>query len=210
MDEALVLDNLGLARMVAHNYRNTGVEFEDLEQTARIGLIKAAKAYDPSRGVKFSTYAVPVINNEMNMMLRKMRKNVIAIPLETEIVPGEDITIADTLVAAEDVEAEILAKELVQVFCSFLMSLPVKHRIIMSRRILFHEGQAAIAKSVGTSQPQVSRVIRSNLDKFKKLLSEGGYCMEVFRIGEEPVEIVPGIWLSYVDGVLHVEKEERR
>ncbi len=34
--------------------------------------------------------------------------------------------------------------------------------------------------------------------------------MEVFRIGEEPVEIVPGIWLSYVDGVLHVEKEERR
>ena len=32
--------------------------------------------------------------------------------------------------------------------------------------------------------------------------------MEVFRISEEPLEIVPGIWLSFVNGVLHVE--ERR
>ncbi len=33
---------------------------------------------------------------------------------------------------------------------------------------------------------------------------------ETFTVGEEPVEIVPGIWLSYADGKLHVEKKERR
>jgi hypothetical protein len=31
---------------------------------------------------------------------------------------------------------------------------------------------------------------------------------EVFTIGEEPVEVTPGIWLSYVDGMLQVRKEE--
>jgi hypothetical protein len=32
---------------------------------------------------------------------------------------------------------------------------------------------------------------------------------EVFTIGEEPVEITPGVWLSYVDGMLQVRKEEK-
>lgn len=29
-----------------------------------------------------------------------------------------------------------------------------------------------------------------------------------FQIGETPVEIAPGIWLSYADGVLCVENEK--
>lgn len=32
---------------------------------------------------------------------------------------------------------------------------------------------------------------------------------ETFTVGEEPVEIVPGIWLSYVDGKLHIKREEK-
>ena len=206
MDEALVLDNLGLARMVAHRYMNTGIEFDDLEQTARIGLVKAARKYDPERGVKFSAFAVPVMNNEINLVLRGMRKCVSAVSLETEIIPGEDLTIADILPAKEDAESVIMAKDVLETALGWLLQIPEKKRDIVIRRVLLQEKQAVIASQCGCSRVHVSRVVKSELTKLKRILSEGGDFMEKFEIGEKPVEIVPGVWLSFVDGVLHVEK----
>lgn len=46
-----------LARWIARRYEYTSVELEDLEQMARIGLIRAAQRFEPQRGFAFSTYA---------------------------------------------------------------------------------------------------------------------------------------------------------
>lgn len=53
----LVLHNLRLARIAACKHLYTGVPFLDLVQTASLGLMEAAKRFDPSRGVRFATYA---------------------------------------------------------------------------------------------------------------------------------------------------------
>lgn len=37
------------------------MEYDDLFQAGCVGLLKAVENFDTSRGVKFSTYAVPVI-----------------------------------------------------------------------------------------------------------------------------------------------------
>ena len=55
--EQLVLDHMYLAKTIAAKYRNKGIEYNDLVQEGLIGVIKAAKKFDPERGVKFSTYA---------------------------------------------------------------------------------------------------------------------------------------------------------
>ena len=47
-----------------------GVDTEDLVQIGALGLIKAVKKFDVSFGVKFSTYAVPVIIGEIKRYIR--------------------------------------------------------------------------------------------------------------------------------------------
>jgi len=62
--------NMGLVHSCAHRFKGRGIEYEDLFQAGCIGLIKAADAFDTTRGVRFSTYAVPVILGEMRRLFR--------------------------------------------------------------------------------------------------------------------------------------------
>lgn len=63
-------ENLGLVRLCANRFRGKGIEYDDLYSTGCIGLIKAVNGFDSSRGVKFSTYAVPVILGEIKRLFR--------------------------------------------------------------------------------------------------------------------------------------------
>lgn len=47
-----------------------GVEYDDLFQAGCVGLVKAAEHFDAERGLKFSTYAVPVILGEIRRLFR--------------------------------------------------------------------------------------------------------------------------------------------
>lgn len=69
--DELIRDNIGLARSCTSRYTGRGIEYDDLFQTACLGLIKAVDAFDEARGVRFSTYAVPVILGEIRQLFRK-------------------------------------------------------------------------------------------------------------------------------------------
>ena len=62
--------NLGLVHLCANRFRGKGIEYDDLYSAGCIGLLKAAEAFDSERGVKFSTYAVPVIFGEIKRLFR--------------------------------------------------------------------------------------------------------------------------------------------
>lgn len=68
---ARINDNIGLARSCVKRYVGKGIEYDDLFQTACVGLVKAVDSFDESRGVCFSTYAVPVILGEIKQLFRK-------------------------------------------------------------------------------------------------------------------------------------------
>ena len=68
--EQVIENNLGLVHSCAHRFKGRGIEYDDLIQAGCMGLIKAADAFDTQRGVKFSTYAVPVILGEMKRLFR--------------------------------------------------------------------------------------------------------------------------------------------
>lgn len=63
-------ENLGLVHLCANKFRGRGIEYDDLYSAGCIGLLKAVKAFDTERGVKFSTYAVPVILGEIKRLFR--------------------------------------------------------------------------------------------------------------------------------------------
>ena len=59
-DEALrrlLLSHLRLVRSIAKKYCGHGVSLEDLIGEGHLGLIEAARRFDPERGTRFSTYA---------------------------------------------------------------------------------------------------------------------------------------------------------
>lgn len=68
--ETLVLENSGLVWSVVRRFQGRGVESEDLFQIGSIGLLKCIERFDFSFGVKFSTYAVPMIIGEIQRFLR--------------------------------------------------------------------------------------------------------------------------------------------
>ncbi|MCR5112265.1 MAG: sigma-70 family RNA polymerase sigma factor [Ruminococcus sp.] len=63
-------ENLGLVHLCANRFRGRGIEYEELYSAGCIGLLKAVKVFDAERGVKFSTYAVPVILGEIKRLFR--------------------------------------------------------------------------------------------------------------------------------------------
>ena len=70
LSQPLAEENLGLVHLCANRFRGKGIEYEDLYSAGCLGLVKAAKGFDPERGVKFSTYAVPVILGEIKRLFR--------------------------------------------------------------------------------------------------------------------------------------------
>lgn len=69
-NDSLVENNLGLVHLCANRFRGRGIEYDDLYGAGCVGLVKAASAFDTERGVKFSTYAVPVILGEIKRLFR--------------------------------------------------------------------------------------------------------------------------------------------
>jgi len=61
---------MGLVHACARRFLGRGIEYDDLFQAGCVGLIKAADGFEEERGLKFSTYAVPVILGEIRRLFR--------------------------------------------------------------------------------------------------------------------------------------------
>ena len=126
---------------------------DDFQQIARLGLWKACLRYDETKS-KFSTYAVPAIENEIKMELRKMGRKPIEVSLEALVKDtnenSETLTISGMLIGEQDV--------------GFVDTIWVDKELTdRQKRILglLYDGmvQADIAREIGISQTMVSREV---------------------------------------------------
>ncbi len=68
--ESLLSHNVSLVKCIVKRYLGKGVDYDDLFQIACMGFLKAIAGFDESFGVKFSTYAVPMIAGEIKRFMR--------------------------------------------------------------------------------------------------------------------------------------------
>lgn len=72
--------NTGLVAFLAYKYKTSALSFDDLMQEGIIGLIRAVDRFDPSRGIRFSTYAVFWIKQAISRLIVKQEK-VVRLPI---------------------------------------------------------------------------------------------------------------------------------
>ena len=68
--DELIEEHLWLARHCARRFADKGETRDDLEQVASLALVKSVDRFDPSFGVRFSTFAVPTITGELRRHFR--------------------------------------------------------------------------------------------------------------------------------------------
>ena len=67
---ALLQHNLPLIKSIVKRYQNKQIEYDDLMELGTLGFIKALNNFQTQFGVRFSTYAVPMIAGEIKRFIR--------------------------------------------------------------------------------------------------------------------------------------------
>lgn len=164
--EKLVLDNMNLARFVAKKYMNTGIEYDDLQQMAFEGLVRAAARFDVSKGYAFSTYACRCIENGIKRYFEK--KRISAESLDEPI--KENLSLSDFVEDGVDLFDEIETKE---VIANAMNVLNDKERFVVNSFYLKepHVKRVEIAKALNVCPQRVSQILRSALKKIRENVS---------------------------------------
>ncbi len=69
-DNSFITEHIALVHALAGKFRGRGIDYEELYSAGLMGLVKAGNRFEPERGLKFSTYAVPVILGEIKQLFR--------------------------------------------------------------------------------------------------------------------------------------------
>src|SRR3954470_22282636 len=110
LDEAIEL-NLGIAHSIAGRFRGRGVESDDLDQVAYLGLVKAARSYRPDTETPFLAYAVPTIRGEVKRYFRDCSWTV-RIPRRLQELQGSIASVRPRLV--QDLQRDPTLTELAE------------------------------------------------------------------------------------------------
>ena len=210
----LIEQNSPLVKSVIRRFKNRGVEYDDLYQLGCLGFLKAIKNFAPDFGVRFSTYAVPMIagevkrflrddgyikisrsvkslNHKINFFIEKYKAehqkspDIETIATEFNIEPQEAVFVMDSgrfpisLYEKTDEETgqelldKIASKETTDekidriILKDIIKELPDREKKIILLRYFRDKTQSEVAKVLGVSQVQVSRIESKILTKLK-------------------------------------------
>jgi len=114
--EKLIEENIPLIKSIVKRFKGR-LEYDDLMQLGAMGFVKAMQNFDVEYGVRFSTYAVPMISGEIKRFLRddgaikvsrwtKTLAQKITAYIDEKLKNGESEPTVEQLAKAFDVEAQ--------------------------------------------------------------------------------------------------------
>lgn len=164
--ETNIQQNERLIWYTLHKYYPQYLGDEDMVQELRIILWRCLELYDETQGTSFSSYCVRAMVNRIRNIHRqhnlpgKIPSKLIC-SLDAPISDTEDssITLKDTIEAPPESLLET------RYFFAFLDTLKPGHKKVAELLIDGYR-QIDVSKIVGCSQPQVSRIKRSIVDKY--------------------------------------------
>lgn len=170
--EALVVENIKLTHHIAKKYFHPYLDHDDLASIGTIGLIKAAKIFDESKGYKFSSLACDVIEREIIkeiIKLSRAKRRGVVHSFNEPI--ADDLTYEDTIFDSRDFESEIVNH--LSLYKALKELTILEQCIVINYFGLFGAepiNQPTLSKHLGISQAHVSRIFRKTLLKLKKYI----------------------------------------
>ena len=182
--DRLVMENAGLVWSIVRRFIGRGPEPDDLFQIGNIGLIKAIDHFDTELGVRFSTYAVPMITGEIRRFLRDDGMIKVSRPLKALAGKvGARVGSIYEPFDAGDESGGCLADKIAEktsendrvldriVLAELLSGLGEKEQQIIKMRYFENMTQTVIAGRLGISQVQVSRLEKKILREMRERLT---------------------------------------
>lgn len=186
--EIVASENMALINYVINKITTPGtVYYEDLFGIGLVGYTKALNTFDKSKKIRFSTYAIKCIKNEIYHNLRKENKHAKNnIYLDTVVSMdknGNNLTIGDSLSKEQGLadsfktlEDLMLEEENKKILLSAIKKLKEEEQFILIYRFGLDNGivktQKEIAELINMSQANVSKIQKSSMDKLKLILKK--------------------------------------
>lgn len=167
--ERLIIENEALVYHVLkqmHLYS----QLEDYYDVGMIGLCKAAKTFDNSKGSKFSTYACICIRNTILMDIRDQKRqyDYYSISLQTPVGGEKDEILLEDTISDYELEVDILNKEEKMALIESIRKLNDEDRQMINLYFWKEMTQKEIARYLKMSQANVSRRIQRALNNLRK------------------------------------------
>ena len=218
--QKLVQANYPLIKSIVKRYLRKNLEYDDLYQLGSVGFLKAIINFNPEFGVKFSTYAVPMIAGEIKRFLRddgeiKISRSIkqlsikISAYIEQQQALGNPSPTTKELAEKFDVDEQEVVVAIDSAFClislyektmdrddsspnlidkiasveeedkqiekimlkKLLEELPDREKKILLLRYYRGKTQTEIAKMLGISQVQVSRIETKTLSYIREMMT---------------------------------------
>lgn len=171
-------DNMGLVYKVAlKQHKGVGYRhsLEDLVQIGSIGLVKAAKAFDESKGYRFSTIALKYISTEIYNAMRKdswnfttarerFKKDNTPFSLNVELKEDENTSYIDLLRSEEDGFNSVDVNSLID-------TLPAHLKRTIKLYYFYGFNQGEISKKEKVSRQAIFNRIKRALELLRKELT---------------------------------------
>lgn len=157
--DRMVEENTGFARALAKSWHGTtGLEHDELYQTALIALGKAAVHFDYSKGFQFSTWAYKHINNDLKNYCSKAKRRPQTMSIDDD----------DSFMQIQDYSIDVeSAVENSIIICEIKASCEAEEFLILWLRAVEGLSQKEVGKIIGKSQAQVCRIETRTKDRLK-------------------------------------------
>lgn len=171
----IVEKNYGLIIKIATEFANLNnkIELDDIIQICSIGLIKALKHYDPSKGI-LSSYAKRWMWNEYNRYTQKIPEELYLEDIKVE-QSGDILNYEDLITDNKNIEKEIIDNLHVRNSNKYLLeilkhNLPEKNINIIEDYLL-GETQSDIARRYKVSRQRIGQIIIQFRNEYGQLIN---------------------------------------
>lgn len=173
--QQMVEDNIGLVGYAIGHYGHQGLDTgDDTFQIGVIGLIQAVATYDPDRSIKFSTYAIPCILNELRREARRQMRGRGMILISLDKAMSDDATLKELLPDdAPPIDEHVSNHDLVDRVMQLLEHSDTTAARLTLDYLMSEDTQRVVGQRHGVSQPYTSRSIRKTLRWLRKRYGTG-------------------------------------